>query len=129
MNRQAQSNVWPRPWFAGTIGTVSDLVIKDGGSDSMPLSASEKTTVGLAGEERVGSDADDAIVARVALVGQVWAQREIWFRFAPMVYGLFRRALGPRHPHVMVCRENYADLRREMRCRKQPRRHSGKGQS
>jgi RNA polymerase sigma-70 factor (ECF subfamily) len=37
------------------------------------------------------------MLARAALVGQVWAQREIWFRFAPMVYGLFRRALGSRH--------------------------------
>jgi RNA polymerase sigma-70 factor (ECF subfamily) len=48
-------------------------------------------------EERVGADADDGILARAALVGQVWAQREIWFRFAPMVYRLFGRALGPRH--------------------------------
>jgi RNA polymerase sigma-70 factor (ECF subfamily) len=45
----------------------------------------------------VGASADDAMLARAALVGQVWAQREIWFRFAPMVYGLFRRALGSRH--------------------------------
>ena len=32
-----------------------------------------------------------------ALAGQRWAQREIWYRLAPMVYGLLRRSLGPRH--------------------------------
>ena len=97
MIKGTQSNVWPRPWCAGTIGTVSELFVHDGSAKSMPLSGSEKNKVNSAGEERVGADADDAILARVALVGQVWAQREIWFRFAPMVYGLLRRALGPRH--------------------------------
>jgi RNA polymerase sigma-70 factor (ECF subfamily) len=48
-------------------------------------------------KEVLGADADDARLARAALAGQVWAQREIWFRFAPMVYSLFSRALSPRH--------------------------------
>jgi RNA polymerase sigma-70 factor (ECF subfamily) len=30
-------------------------------------------------------------------MGQEWAQREIWYRFAPMVYALLRRSLGLRH--------------------------------
>ena len=48
-------------------------------------------------DERVGAHADDGILTRAALAGQVWAQREIWFRFAPMVYRLLFRTLGPRH--------------------------------
>jgi len=47
--------------------------------------------------ERLGAHADDGILTRAALAGQVWAQREIWFRFAPMVYRLLFRTLGPRH--------------------------------
>jgi RNA polymerase sigma-70 factor, ECF subfamily len=30
------------------------------------------------------------------MLGQAWAQREIWYRFAPMVFGLLRRTLGAR---------------------------------
>jgi RNA polymerase sigma-70 factor (ECF subfamily) len=63
----------------------------------MRLFAADKKTVELRPEKRVGADADDAVLCRVAIEGQVWAQREIWFRFAPMVYRLFRRALGPGH--------------------------------
>jgi RNA polymerase sigma-70 factor (ECF subfamily) len=79
------------------MGSVSDRVVHDGRSGSVPLSTNEQTTAVSKRDERVGASADDAMLARAALVGQVWAQREIWFRFAPMVYGLFRRALGPRH--------------------------------
>jgi RNA polymerase sigma-70 factor (ECF subfamily) len=77
--------------------SVSGRVVEDGSSDSVPLSANERTKAVSEREERAGASADDAMLARAALVGQVWAQRVIWFRFAPMVYGLFRRALGPRH--------------------------------
>ncbi len=56
---------------------------------------------GLATDQR----SDDALLARAALVGQVWAQREIWFRFSPMVYGLLRRALGPQHDHEDLTQE------------------------
>jgi RNA polymerase sigma-70 factor (ECF subfamily) len=93
---------------------VSDLVIHDGGPDSIPRSVGDRAKVGTAGEERVGADADDAILARVALVGQVWAQREIWFRFAPMVYGLFRRALGPRHDHDDLTQEVFLRVFRQL---------------
>ena len=69
-----------------------------GSEDVAALGDQDSAQVSEAGrEERVGANADDGIVARAALVGQVWAQREIWFRFAPMVYRLFYRALGPRH--------------------------------
>jgi RNA polymerase sigma-70 factor (ECF subfamily) len=79
------------------MASASDRVIGDGPSGSKPLPGSERTKAVSEREERVGASADDAMLARAALVGQVWAQREIWFRFAPMVFGLFRRALGPRH--------------------------------
>ena len=52
-----------------------------------------------------GRDADDAILARAAMTDQVWAQRELWRRFAPMVYGLLRRALGPAHDHDDLTQE------------------------
>ena len=109
-----QFNVWPHPWHTGTIGSVSDRVIHDSGSDSMPLSASKRTMGASGREERVGADADDAILARAALVGQVWAQREIWFRFAHMVYGLFRRALGPRHDHDDLTQEVFLRVFRRL---------------
>jgi RNA polymerase sigma-70 factor (ECF subfamily) len=80
----------------------------------MPLSISERTTGASGRDERVGADADDAILARAALVGQVWAQREIWFRFAQMVYGLFRRALGPRHDHDDLTQEVFLRVFRRL---------------
>jgi RNA polymerase sigma factor, sigma-70 family len=44
-----------------------------------------------------GHDVDDATLARAGLAGQDWAQREIWYRFAPMVFALLRRSLGARY--------------------------------
>jgi RNA polymerase sigma-70 factor (ECF subfamily) len=45
----------------------------------------------------LGKDVDDATLARAGLAGQAWAHREIWYRFAPMVFALLRRSLGARH--------------------------------
>ena len=42
-------------------------------------------------------EVDDSTLARAGLTGQLWAQQEIWRRFAPMVYALLRRTLGARH--------------------------------
>jgi RNA polymerase sigma-70 factor (ECF subfamily) len=99
---------------------VPDRLIHDGGSGPVPVSASERT-MGVPGrEERVGADADDAILARAALVGQVWAQREIWFRFAHMVYGLFRRALGPRHDHDDLTQEVFLRVFRKLHTLEKP---------
>jgi RNA polymerase sigma factor (sigma-70 family) len=39
---------------------------------------------------------DDSALARAGLMGQSWARQEIWYRFAPMVHALLRRALGAR---------------------------------
>jgi len=40
---------------------------------------------------------DDDTLARAGMAGQGWAHREIWYRFAPMVFALLRRSLGARH--------------------------------
>ena len=42
---------------------------------------------------------DDVALARAAMIGQAWAQRQIWYRLAPMVYAFLRRALGARYDH------------------------------
>ena len=90
-------NMWPRTRYTGTTESVPEQLIRDKGSDAIVSSARERTARPAGRRKRVGSDADDAILTGAALAGQVWAEREIWFRFAPMVYGLFRRALGPGH--------------------------------
>jgi len=46
---------------------------------------------------RPGAGLDDETLVGEALAGKHWAQREMWYRFAPMVYGLLRRSLGSRH--------------------------------
>jgi RNA polymerase sigma-70 factor (ECF subfamily) len=43
------------------------------------------------------TEVDDGTLARAGMAGQDWAQREIWYRFAPMVFALLRRSLGARH--------------------------------
>jgi RNA polymerase sigma-70 factor, ECF subfamily len=47
--------------------------------------------------ERPWAGTDDETLVREATAGKRWAQQEMWYRFAPMVYGLLRRSLGPRH--------------------------------
>jgi RNA polymerase sigma-70 factor, ECF subfamily len=43
------------------------------------------------------STVDDATLASAGARGEAWAEREIWYRFAPMVYALLRRTLGSQH--------------------------------
>jgi RNA polymerase sigma-70 factor (ECF subfamily) len=80
----------------------------------MSLPAIEKRTVELKKDEYLGADADDAVLCRQAMEGEVWAQREIWFRFAPMVYGLFRRALGSGHDHEDLAQEVFLRVFRKL---------------
>jgi RNA polymerase sigma-70 factor, ECF subfamily len=42
-------------------------------------------------------DNADTALARAAIAGEPWAQREVWELYAPMVHGVLRRALGPDH--------------------------------
>jgi RNA polymerase sigma-70 factor (ECF subfamily) len=48
---------------------------------------------------------DDAALARAGMIGQPWAHREIWYRFAPMAYALLRRALGARRDQEDLLQE------------------------
>jgi RNA polymerase sigma-70 factor (ECF subfamily) len=43
------------------------------------------------------AQADDAALARAAVLGDARAPREIWRRFAPLVRRIVRRTLGPEH--------------------------------
>ena len=43
------------------------------------------------------STVDDATLARAGSRGEAWAEREIWYRFAPMVYALLRRTMKSQH--------------------------------
>ena len=107
-------NMWPQTRHTGTRESVSDQLVHSSSSASKRLSANERATGASGREGRLGADADDAILARAALIGQVWAQREIWFRFAPMVYGLFRRALGPRYDHEDLTQEVFLRVFRRL---------------
>jgi RNA polymerase sigma-70 factor (ECF subfamily) len=57
-----------------------------------PLSADVSGPVFLALAE-----ADDAALARAAVLGDARAPREIWRRFVPLVRRIVRRTLGPEH--------------------------------
>lgn len=57
---------------------------------------------------------DDAALARAAMIGQTWAQREVWRRFAPMVYALLRRALGGRHDQEDLLQEVFLRVFRRL---------------
>ena len=92
--------MWMRAGRIDTKALASDQSFRD--SDADLASAKNKT----------GSD--DAVLVRAALVGQVWAQREIWFRFSPMVYGLLRRALGPQHDHEDLTQEVFLRVFRNL---------------
>jgi RNA polymerase sigma-70 factor (ECF subfamily) len=58
------------------------------------LSAEDDTGEALATEF---SSVDDAALARAGSRGEAWAEKEIWYRFAPMVYTFLRRTLPSRH--------------------------------
>jgi RNA polymerase sigma-70 factor (ECF subfamily) len=57
---------------------------------------------------------DDAALASAALAGRRWAQREIWYRFAPMVFSLFRRSLSARHDHEDLVQEVFVRVFRRL---------------
>ena len=63
---------------------------------------------------RVGSKTDDETLVRETLAGKAWAQREVWYRFAPMVHGLLRRALSSRHDHDDLVQEVFLRVFRRL---------------
>ena len=64
--------------------------------------------------ERVGSKTDDETLVHETLAGKRWAQREVWYRFAPMVYGLLRRTLSSRHEHDDLVQEVFLRVFRRL---------------
>jgi RNA polymerase sigma-70 factor (ECF subfamily) len=57
---------------------------------------------------------EDSAVARAGMLGQAWAHREIWCRFAPMVFAFLRRALGARHDHEDLLQEVFLRVFRRL---------------
>ncbi len=107
--------MWTRTEYADTEGSVSDNSSWEIESDSPSASPKEGIWGVSSQKRRLRTSADDAVLVRAALVGQVWAQREIWFRFSPMVYGLLRRALGPQHDHEDLTQEVFLRVFRGLR--------------
>lgn len=105
-------NVWPQTRRASAEGSVADSVIRDNVVDFMRAPAPDRATVDSSPNRRNGCD--DAALAKAALVDEAWAQREIWFRFAPMVYGLFRRALGRQYDHEDLTQEVFLRVFRKL---------------
>jgi RNA polymerase sigma-70 factor, ECF subfamily len=65
-------------------------------------------------EEPGPSQTDDEALVAAALGGKRWAEREIWYRFAPMVYGLLRRSLNSRHDHDDLAQEVFLRVFRRL---------------
>jgi RNA polymerase sigma-70 factor (ECF subfamily) len=63
---------------------------------------------------RVGAKTDDKALAAEALAGKPWAQREVWYRYAPMVYGLLRGSLNSRHDHDDLVQEVFLRVFRRL---------------
>ena len=91
-----------------TIGIVS----RNDPNGSAPTHAVAK--LALVERQPGHSNADDATLAVEALAGKRWAQREIWYRFAPMVYGLLRRSLSTRRDHEDLVQEVFVRVFRRL---------------
>jgi RNA polymerase sigma-70 factor (ECF subfamily) len=81
----------------GTIQIVPDRPTTPRSSDRALHAQRSKASEVMGGAVTAAADTDDAALARAGMCGQAWAQREIWYRFAPMVFSLLRRSLGGRH--------------------------------
>ena len=63
---------------------------------------------------RVGSKTDEGTLAAQALAGNPWAHREVWQRYASMVYGLLRGSLNSRHDHDDLVQEVFLRVFRRL---------------
>jgi RNA polymerase sigma-70 factor (ECF subfamily) len=63
---------------------------------------------------RVGENTDDGTLAAEALAGKPWAQREVWHRYASMVYRLLRGSLNSRHDHDDLVQEVFLRVFRRL---------------
>jgi len=73
-----------------------------------------------AGGERAYAGIEDGTLVAEALAGQRWAQREVWYRFAPMVHGLLRRSLSSRHDHEDLVQEVFVRVFRRLHTLEKP---------
>jgi RNA polymerase sigma factor (sigma-70 family) len=63
---------------------------------------------------RCDEEMDDATLAQAGMIGQAWSHREIWYRFAPMVYSVLRRTLGARHDQEDLLQEVFLRVFRRL---------------
>jgi RNA polymerase sigma-70 factor (ECF subfamily) len=63
---------------------------------------------------------DDASLACACLQGEAWAEKEIWYRFAPMVYTLLRRTLSSQHDVEDFLQEVFARVFERLRTLQDP---------
>ena len=66
------------------------------------------------------ADVDDETLVAETIAGKRWAQKEVWFRFAPMVYGLFRTTFGQRHDHEDLVQEVFLRVFSRLRSLEKP---------
>jgi RNA polymerase sigma-70 factor (ECF subfamily) len=104
-----------------TIGIVPRETVPGGGAgrDARQTEAGARSSSTEA-DERVGARVDDQTLVRETLAGKRWAQREVWYRFAPMVYGLLRRSLGLRHEHDDLVQEVFLRVFRRLHTLEKP---------
>jgi RNA polymerase sigma-70 factor, ECF subfamily len=96
-----------------TIRLVSSRANREDGAFPTPRLNTVEIPVQIRAGEFCG-DVDDAVLARAVISGQIWAQRELWYRFSPMVFGLLRRMLSSQYDHDDLAQEVFLRLFRKM---------------
>jgi RNA polymerase sigma-70 factor, ECF subfamily len=66
------------------------------------------------------STVDDATLACAGSQGEEWAEQEIWYRFAPMVYALLRRTLASQYDIEDFLQEVFARVFERLRTLQDP---------
>jgi RNA polymerase sigma-70 factor, ECF subfamily len=73
-----------------------------------------KTSGGGIVGDSIWPQGDEESLVRQTLAGKRWAQREVWYRYSPMVYRMLRRALGPQHDHEDLMQEIFLRVFRRL---------------
>jgi RNA polymerase sigma-70 factor, ECF subfamily len=71
-------------------------------------------------DQRFAAKTDDETLVAETLATKRWAQREIWYRFAPMVQGLLRRSLSAHHDHDDLAQEVFLRVFRRLHTLEKP---------
>ncbi len=86
-----------------TIAHATIRLVSDGSppSDCKPARPGARAPLKSVGTQlappRPFADVGEEMLVAATLRGEGWAQREVWYRFAPMIHGLLRRSLSSRH--------------------------------